>query len=143
MKGPQIVAFEPAHLIDIDPPVLLNGQMQRFAAAYRPAGPAFTLVEKGRALGCGGLILDGKLGHAWAFLSDALRRRPQLLHRTVRRALPALIEHYELEAVTAEAHVDFAAAQLWLKRLGFEFEEIAPRFAGTTENYVRYKIWLE
>jgi len=142
MKGPSIVAFEPAHLADIDPPVLLRGQMQRFAAAYRPAGPAFTLMEQGQALGCGGLILEGELGHAWAFLSDILRRRPQLLHRTVSRALPALMQHYDLECLTAEAHVDFSGARRWLVRLGFSFEKVVPRCAGTTENYARYRLWL-
>lgn len=134
----QIVPFEPAHLADIDPPVLDCGQIQRFAVAYYPRGPAFTLLEDGQALGCGGLMLDGKHASAWAFLSDALRRRPHLLHRTVSRALPALLDHYELESVTAEAHVDFVAARRWLERLGFRFESIAPRFAGTTEDYARY-----
>ena len=142
MTGVQTVPFEPVHLADIDPPVLDGGQTQRFAAAYYPRGPAFTLIENGAALGCGGLMLDGGRASAWAFLSDALRRRPHLLHRTVSRALPALMEHYALKSVTAEAHVDFAAARSWLLRLGFRFEEITPRFAGTTEDYARYCLWV-
>ncbi len=142
MPGPQIVAFNPVHLVDIDPPVLARSQMQRFAAAYRPAGPAFTLLEAGRALGCAGLVLEGKQAQAWAFLSDELRRRPQLLHRTVSHALPALIGHYELESVTAEAHADFAAARLWLERLGFRYDGTEKGFAGTTENYARYCLWV-
>jgi hypothetical protein len=137
----QVIAFEPAHLADLDPPVFGRGQMQRFAAAYRPGGPAFTLVEAGRALGSGGLLIDGGEGKAWAFLSDALRARPLLLHRTVKQALPALMRHYELGAVTAEAHSGFTAARLWLERLGFHCEEILPGFAGTTESYARYRLW--
>lgn len=140
MVGPQIVPFEPAHLADLEPPVFDPGQMRRFAAAYRPAGPAFTLMEKRRALGCAGLVIEGSEGRAWAFLSDALRRRPLLLHRTVKRALPALAEHYELKSLSAEAHADFAAARRWLERLGFRNQEILPRFAGTTEDYVRYRL---
>lgn len=142
MAGPRILPFEPAHLADLEPPVFDPGQMQRFAAAYRPAGPAFTLMESGRALGCAGLIIEGEEGRAWAFLSDALRRRPLLLHRTVKRALPALAEHYELQGITAEAHADFAAARRWLARLGFHYEERLPRFAGTTEDYARYRLWV-
>lgn len=138
MKGAQVVPFKPMHLADIDPPVLDRGQVQRFAAAYYPRGPAFTLLEDGRALGCGGLMLDGNRASAWAFLSDALRRRPQLLHRTVSRALPALMDHYELKSVTAETHIDFAAARRWLERLGFRYEGMTACFAGTTEDYARY-----
>jgi hypothetical protein len=142
MSGPRILPFVPAHLADLDPPVFDPGQMRRFAAAYRPAGPAFTLMEGARVLGCGGLIIEGEEGRAWTFLSDALRRRPLLLHRTVKRALPALAEHYELQDVTAEAHADFAAARRWLERLGFRHEETLPRFAGTTEDYARYRLWV-
>ncbi len=141
MGDPRILSFEPAHLADLDPPVFDRRQMQRFAAGYRPCGPAFSLIQDGRALGCGGLLVEGGEGRAWAFLSDALRRCPMLLHRTVRRALPALIEHYELKSVTAEAHADFAAARHWLERLGFHYEETLPRYAGTTEDYARYRLW--
>ncbi|GAB4391007.1 MAG: hypothetical protein Tsb0032_00390 [Kiloniellaceae bacterium] len=138
MGGPRIVPFVPAHLADLDPPVFEPEQLRRFAAAYRPAGPAFTLIGEGRALGCGGLVVEEGEGRAWAFLSEALRQRPLLLHRTVKRALPALAAHYALKRITAEAHADFAGARRWLERLGFHQLETIPRFAGTTENYVRY-----
>lgn len=137
----RIVAFEPAHLADLDPPAFDAAQLRRFAAAYRPAGPAFTLIERGRALGCGGLLIEGVEGRAWAFVSERLRRRPLLLHRTVARALPALMRHYALDSVTAEAHAGFAAAHCWLERLEFHPEEILPAFAGTTETYARYRRW--
>jgi len=142
MRGPRIVAFEPAQLADIDPPAFDPAQLRRFAAAYRACGPAFTLMEGDVPLGCGGLAIEGGEGRAWAFLSQRLRQRPLLLHRTVKRALPALATHYELESVVAEAHADFAAARAWLLRLGFQFEKIVPQFAGTTENYARYRLWV-
>jgi hypothetical protein len=141
MGTPRVVPFVPAHLANLDPPVFGRGELQRFAAAYRPTGPAFTLIERGRALGSGGVVIEGGGGRAWAFLSDGLRARPMLLHRTVKRALPALMQHYELSNMTAEAHVDFAVARRWLVRLGFRFEETLPGFAGTTETYARYCLW--
>ena len=142
MNSPRVIPFEPAHLADLEPPVFDYAQMRRFAAAYRPTGPAFTLIQSGQALGCAGLMIEGEEGRAWAFLSDALRCRPLLLHRTVKRALPALANHYELKGMTAEAHADFTAARRWLERLGFHYEETIPRFAGTTEDYVRYRLWV-
>lgn len=138
----RVVNFEPAHLAGLEPPVFDRAQMQRFAAAYRPVGPAFTLMESGSVLGCGGLVIDSAEGRAWAFLSQRLRRRPMLLHRTVKRALPALAAHYDLESVSAEAQVDFAAARSWLRRLGFSFEAIVPRCGGTSESYARYRLWV-
>lgn len=137
----RLISFEPAHLADLDPPAFDRGQLQRFAAAYRRCGPAFTLMEAGRALGSGGLVIEGAEGRAWAFLADRLRRRPALLHRLVKRVLPALMRHYGLETVTAEAHADFAAARRWLERLGFRHQEDLPGFAGTTETYARYRRW--
>lgn len=142
MERPRLVPFAPAHLADLGPPVFDRHWMRRFAAAYRPQGPAFTLLEAGRALGCAGLLVEAGEGRAWAFLSDSLRRRPFLLHRTVKRALPALADHYELKSLSAEAHADFAAARRWLERLGFRLEEALPRHAGTTEDYVRYRLWV-
>lgn len=136
-----VVGFVPAHLADLDPPVFDAGQLRRFAAGYRPAGPAFTLMEEGRPLGCGGLLIDGAQAAAWTFISDALRRRPLLLHRTVKRALPALAGHYALRRVSAEAHADFDAARRWLERLGFVFDQLLPRYAGSTEIYARY-LWV-
>ena len=141
-SGPAVVNFEPAHLADLDPPVFGAAELRRFATAYRCCGPAFTLMEGSRALGCGGVAIEDGEGRAWAFLSDALRRRPLLLHRTVKRALPALIAHCGLTSVTAEAHVDFEAARRWLERLGFTYEETLPRFAATTDDYARYRLWL-
>lgn len=137
----RVIAFEPAHLADLDPPAFDEGQLRRFAATYRKCGPAFTVMEAGRALGSGGLVIDGAEGRAWAFLSDRLRCRPALLHRTVKRALPALMRHYRLDIVTAEAHADFVAGRRWLERLGFRHQEDLPGFAGTTETYARYRRW--
>src|SRR3546814_15595266 len=126
MGGPGIVPFEPAHLADLDPPVFGRRQMQRFAAAYRPSGPAFTMMEAGRALGSGGLLIDGGEGKAWAFFSDALRPRPLLLHRTVKRALPALMAHYVICTLTADAHEAVASARRSLTPPGFRLQESLP-----------------
>lgn len=142
-EGLAVVPFEPVHLADLEPPVFGRGQLRRFAAAYRPAGPAFTLMAGDRPLGSGGIVIEDGEGRAWAFLSDRLRGRPLLLHRTVKRTLPALFRHYALTSVVAEAHADFAAARRWLERLGFDYEETLPAFAGTTESYARYRRWAQ
>lgn len=136
----RIEPFAPAHLADIDPLVFDRPQMRRFAAGYRQAGPAFSLMEDEKALGCAGLVIEAGTGRAWAFFSEELRGRPMLLHRTVKRALPALVAHYGLQCVLAEAHADFHAARRWLERLGFRYEQMLPRFAGTTEDYARYRL---
>ena len=100
-------------------------------------------MQSRTALGCGGLVIEGREGRAWTFLSARLRRRPLLLHRTVKRALPALAAHYDLESISAEAHLDFAVARGWLRRLGFHFEAVVPHCGGTTEHYARYRLWVQ
>src|SRR3546814_20363565 len=89
----------------------------------------------------GGMLCEDGECPSWAFRSAALRGRPLLLHRTAKRALPALMQHYELTSIVAEAHADFVSARRWLERLGFHFEECLPGFAGTTETYAGYRLW--
>src|SRR3546814_8648059 len=102
-----VAAFEPAHLVDLEPPVFDRRQMQRFAAGYRTSGPAFTLMEGGRALGSGGLVIEDGEGRAWAFLSTALRGRPLLLHRTAKRALRSEEHTSELQSLMRISYAVF------------------------------------
>lgn len=133
-----IIPFDPRHLARLDPPSLSGGEAAILSARALPLGPAFTGIEDGRVLGCAGVIVRGRTGHAWASLSDEIRRRPVLLHRAVARGLETIIAEAGLEQVEATCHVKFQRAQRWLERLGFRRVGVCPFYLGTTETYYRY-----
>ena len=136
--GAAIVPFEPSHLADIYPPVMTAEQLRKFKAAYRPQGPAYTCMDGDVALGCAGLVIKDGVGHAWAVLSDAIRRRPQLLHRAVLKGMDDALRDYDLTRMEATVHSKFRKAQSWLRRLGFKYEKALPDYLGTGETYLRY-----
>ncbi len=133
----EIVPFEPEHLTQLHPPLMTPAQLRSFVRAYRPCGPAFTIVQRDSVLGCGGVIVAGDMGHAWAVLSDALRARPMVLHREVKRHLDQIDREFRLEQIFATVYEGFPAGRRWLERLGFREEGILTDYLGTGLTYRR------
>ena len=105
---------------------------------YRDAGPAYTLVDGDTVLGCGGVLIEGRVGTAWAVLSDEIRARPVVLHRQVKRMLNQIVTEYQLEQVLATVYEEFSAGRRWMGRLGFREEETLTDYMGTGPTYRRF-----
>ncbi len=138
----EIVPFDPSDLVHIHPPMLTPAQWLAFAAGYRDAGPAYTLVDGDTVLGCAGVMVSGRIGLAWAALSDAIRARPLVLHRTVKRKLNQVVTQLDLKQVVSTVNNDFAAGRRWIERLGFCQEGILTDYMGSGETHVRYVLYL-
>ena len=138
----EIAPFDPSDLVHIHPPMLTPAQWFAFAASYRDAGLAYTLVDDDTVLGCAGLMVSGRVGLAWAALSDAIRARPFILHRTVKRKLDQIVIEHELEQVVSTVNNDFSAGRRWIERLGFCQEGILTDYMGSGETHVRYVLYL-
>ncbi len=149
----EIVPFDPSDLVHIHPPMLTPAQWLAFAAGYRDAGPAYTLVDGDTVLGCAGVLIEGRVGTAWAVLSDEIRARPVVLHRQVKRMLKQIVTEYQLEQVLATVYEEFSAGRLparsrrfasakagrWMGLLGFRrLEGTLENHLGTGETHVRY-----
>ncbi len=134
----EVVPFEPWHLGNIDPPVMTRAQLRTFTAAHRPAGPAYTALCRRRAVLCGGVRIDGDVGHAWIVLSDEARRHPVFVHRLARRTLARAQEEAGLAHFEASVHRDLVRGQRWLERLGFRPMGRAPDPLGTGQDFERY-----
>ena len=134
----EVVPFEPHHLGDIDPPVMTRPQLRIFAKAHRPPGPTYTALCHGRAVLCGGVRIEGDVGHAWAVLSDEARRHPVLVHRVAMRTLARAQAEHGLARLEASVHRDLVRGQRWLERLGFRPVGRAPDPLGTGEDFERY-----
>lgn len=127
--------FEPRHLA----PFMAPENLDYVAAHWRARGPAITLLEKGRVLGCAGAVIEGRRAHLWAALTEELRARPALLYRTAHRFIDQVEADHRPEALEATAHREFLKARNWLRHLGFQ-----PQGEETMggEPYVRYVKWL-
>lgn len=134
----EVVPFEPRHLGDIDPPVMTRAQLRTFAVAHRPTGPAYSVLRRGRAVLCGGVRIDGDVGHAWIVLSDEARRHPVFVDRLARRTLARAQEETGIAHFEASVHRDLVRGQRWLERLGFRPVGRAPDLLGTGEDFERY-----
>ncbi len=139
----EIVPFDPSDLVHIHPPMLTPAQWLAFAAGYRDAGPAYTFVDGDTVLGCGGVLIEGRVGTAWAVLSDEIRTRPVVLHRQVKRTLNQIVTEYKLEQVLATVYEEFSAGRRWMGRLGFRrLEGLMENHLGTGETHVKYVRYL-
>lgn len=90
-------------------------------------GEAWTGIEAGRIVACGGVCpLHGFMGNAWAMIAADLKHSFLIVHRVALRVLDAY------PASRIEAHIDcgFANGHRWAKALGFELE--APRMRKFT-----------
>ena len=135
----EIVPFDPSDLVHIHPPMLTPAQWLAFAAGYRDAGPAYTLVDGDTVLGCAGVLIEGRVGTAWAVLSDEIRARPVVLHRQVKRMLNQIVMEYQLEQILATVYEEFSAGRRWMERLGFRrLEGVLTDYRGTGLTYRRF-----
>lgn len=112
----QVVAFEPWHVQEIDP----NSEVIACAEFYKQAGPAYSALENGKPIAAAGLIVLGKMAHAWGVISDAARARPFFLHRTTVNLLAFELARYRVETVIVLADNDFPMAAKWIERMGFK-----------------------
>jgi hypothetical protein len=133
----RLVAFEPAHLLRLRPGAREQALFEKFGVPTGIDGPAFTVIEGGHVLGCGGLIQRAPQSPlAWVLLSDALRRRPVLLHRLARRLLARMAARQG--EIAASLDPGDAPARRWAERLGFRFAGILPAYGPEGEAYWRY-----
>jgi hypothetical protein len=116
----EVVAFHPAHLAEITPPAATPEQLDWLCRYYHPLGPAWSGVDAGRIVGCGGIAIDGDTGRAWAILSHPVRAI--CVHRLAARVLDPVCEELGLRRLEASALVNWPSACHWLERLGFRFE---------------------
>ena len=104
-----IIPFEQKHTVE------LVG-----VGSPRPYGPAWTAIDEQGVIGWGGVNISGQEGEAWLIIREENIPAARL-HRTVLSKLAQLVKEYEIEYLTAYARKDWALANDWLERLGFEF----------------------
>ena len=127
----ELVPFRPEHLAGIEPPAMTPEQLACFRRRYRPRGPAWTGIEAGRVLGCGGIIVNDGVGTGWVVLSRPVNA--VAVHRAVLRALRDASRTGDLQRIEAATLTAWPAGCRWLERLGFRLE----RIEGEYRRYAR------
>lgn len=110
--------FLPEHLIAL---CKENADVERLNSAIinQISGPAFTLIEDGKILGCGGLRVAG-VAQAWAYFStDALKDKPKTILKESRAAVNEMIAENRIYRVYADPDADDS----WFEHLGFVKQE--------------------
>jgi len=126
-----LVPFRPEHLAGIEPQALPPDLLAYFRRHYRPLGPAWTGIASRRIVGCGGIVVAGEVGWAWAILSQPVP--VAAVHRAALRLLHEAYAAEGLQRIEASAFAAWPGACRWLERLGFQR-------GGIEGEYRRYKL---
>ena len=139
----EVRPFEPAHLNSFRPDEIDRIALQKVdidAFAAEQQGAAITAMEDGITIGVAGITLIDGEHYGWILGSERLRRGAVFLTRSVKRALPAVMEALAIDNV--KAWVPLRAGDLkaitWTKRLGFEFVRTVAGNPGYAE-YVKWR----
>jgi len=102
-------------------------------------GWAYALIDDGIVLGAGGIwpVWDG-VGEAWAIITEDLKKRPLLLHKTVSAYLEKLRVENNLHRVQCIVLCGFIKAESWAHALGFIHEGIMHEYGPTRLSYHRF-----
>jgi len=101
---------------------------------------SFALVDSdGIVLGAAGVwtIWPG-VGEAWAILTEDLKKKPILLHKTVQKYLKKIVEEQKFHRVQFIVLYGFIAAESWAHALGFTHEGIMYQYGTDKSTYHRF-----
>ena len=110
-----VTDFKASDIAAIDP----KSDLVSMAQFYKKAGPAYTAWQNDKPIAAAGLIICGKIAHAWGCISDEARSRPFFLHRTTVNLLALELARYRVETVIVLTDDAFPQAAKWVERMGF------------------------
>lgn len=106
-----------------------------YESVAKPLGPAVTVFDAGRALVCGGIVVQAPgRGECWALMSEDAGRHMTWLHYAVKR----FISMQRWERLEASVEEGFGAGCRWLNLLGFSYEGKMLKYGLNGETHLRY-----
>lgn len=87
------------------------------------SGPAYSLFEDGKLLGCGGVRIYG-IGEPWCmFTEKAKKENRKTILRSTREQLESIVREHKLWRLFAEAQI----SENFLEHLGFKIRKVLVR----------------
>jgi hypothetical protein len=83
-------------------------------------GHAASGIEDGRCLGIAGITVDKRIGFAWVFLSDEIRKRPFFLTKLIKQGIEIAAKDLSLLSMTVAVLKNYEEANRWARVLGFK-----------------------
>lgn len=110
----------------------------KWVKGWKDAGPAFTAIEDGKILGCGGAMIywPGR-AEMWLLLGDAFYGKKFSGVKLVYGFLFTLMANHGLTRVEANVVADDGRARRFVEWIGFKEEGTMPKYLMDT-TYVRY-----
>lgn len=127
----KIVDYQPEHLERIE--LRLSHEGERPKAI---PGPAITFLDGDLPIAIfGWAFLSPKVVQLWGLLSEEVRSRKILFHKTVREFLIYAFEKYGLQRMQFSVRVGFKVGWDWARSLGFQCEGIMRAYGPEATDY--------
>ncbi len=106
------------------------------AKDWREKGPAWSLLQGKKVVGCGGVILqEWQKGTAWLLLSELFYSHVRIAYKTVKEKLQETVVRYRLRRVDLFVDASHPVAVRFAEHLGFELEGYLKSFGPNGEGY--------
>lgn len=139
---PILVPFKAPHLVALQPRDEVGPDGWAQARQKETMGPAFTLLDGDRILGCAGVVIAWPgVGLGWVVLTEEIRPYGLWLTRHVRCILRDIMRAYRLHRVEAAILCGNERNLRWAEAFGFRPEGgIARAYTSDRRDAVRYQL---
>lgn len=86
----------------------------------------------------GGTIMWEGMAHAWAIISDHVKKFPIEFHKQVKRLLESSIAELKLHRLEVTVKANFDMGRKWLESLGFEYEARLYQYGIDKSDYLLF-----
>lgn len=102
-------------------------------------GKSVTLLDDGLPIGSFGVVPYWPgVGELWALISDNLRNRPFLLHKTAINLIEQTRKEEKYHRFQAIVLKDFEDGKRWMRHLKFKCEGLMPKYGENKQDYYRF-----
>ena len=133
-----VIPFVPEHLLVFRPREPLCPYVDVKQNYFRSL--AFTGLVNNKPIGCVGIRIFAKIGYVWAFLDSSASDHAVFIHRTTLKFMRNIIKVFGLQRLQAFILPGFSLGQLWVERLGFNYEGTVRCLGPNKEDYKLYSL---
>ena len=142
----ELVTYEPWHFEYLAMPMPQGRNLgpeviRMYALAYSIRGEAHTIKDKGKIVGCAGVLsMWPGVAEAWTIFSKEAKENPFFIHRQTYRILRKIINKNQFRRVQAIVCSADPVSTKWIERLGFVKESVMKKFGADGSDHAMY-VW--
>ncbi len=145
----QVISFRPEHILGMElRPFdrlglshLSKNEILALLDIYAQAGPAYSVLHKGRMVCAGGVAVQpGRTADVWMLTTYKVKEIAVPLARHVRRILADAEKDFHINRLQTTVHEKHELPENWLLFLGFQCEGLLRKLAGDDNYYIYARI---